>query len=173
MKTALHKHLLLLIGCVFLMILLLPILDIFTHPFSVLGIPGYDPLINRLPDFPYSFFSLAFFAVPALVVLLIVLMQSYGLHFTRVLVVLLIPFVSALTIQYFIAVQLDKYLRFPSLGHPIPWQHVFQFPFMRHCFWLAVIYAATCAATYGIAAVARKQLSIRWSERAQARVAQL
>ena len=164
MKTEFHQRLLLLIGCSLLMILLFPFLDIFAHPLSVIGSTGYDPLINRLPDFPYGFFGLAFFAVPALVVLLVVLMQSDGLHFTRVLVVLLVPFIPALTIHYFIVVQLDKYLRFPSQGHPIPWQYVFQISSMLYFFGLGVGYVAICAGVYGIAAFLRKQLSIRWRQ---------
>jgi hypothetical protein len=164
----------LVIGCGFLFVLLCPLLDIVTHPMSVLSNSDYEPLINRLPYFPYYFcWPVPLYAVPVLIVALVVLMQSYRIGFGRGIMVLLAPFLVALTVQWFIAVQVDKYLWMSRHGHGFPWGTVFQFPFLLHCFWLAVIYAVVCSTLYGVTALVTKQLSIRWSERAQARLAQL
>ena len=163
--TARHRHLVLVIGCGLLFVLLFPLLNIVTHPISVLSNSDYEPLINRLPYFPYSFcWPVSLYAVPVLIVALVVLMQSCHFRFARSIIVLLAPFLGALTIQWFIAVQVDKYLWMSRHGYGFPWGIVFQFPFMLHCFWLALIWVVVCSALYGIAMLVRGKLSIRCSQ---------
>ena len=155
----------LVLGCSLLFVLLFPFLNIFTHPFSVLSGTDYQPLINRLPYFPYRFcWPVSLYAVPVLIVALVVLMQSYRLRFTESLLVLLAPFLLALTIQYFIAVELDKYLHYWRQGSSFEWQYVFQFPFIFWCFRLVLIYVALSSTLYGIAMLVRRKLSNWFSQ---------
>ncbi len=135
------------LASIVLFLLSLPILDVFTHPFSVLYGKDYTPLVIRLSDIYWLWHSgviirVSLFGLPLLLIAVIWFMDIQGFSFSRALTVVLLPFLAALVIQYFIAVQLDKYLRFPSMGHEVPWEHVFQLPFILHCSSVALVYAA-------------------------------
>jgi len=122
MKKACYRNLVLVIGCGFLVVLLFPLLDLVTHPISVLSNSDYEPLINRLPFVPYSFcWPSALYAAPVLIIALVVLLQSYRISFSRGIMVLLAPFLIALTVQWFIAMQVDKYLWMFRHGYGFPW----------------------------------------------------
>ena len=133
-----------------LFLLFFPALNLFTHPFSVLHGTDYTPLVLRLDDLylKTGLLIISLLATPVLLVAVILLMQKQRLALLRALTLLLTPFLLALIIQYFIAVQLDKYLRFPRMGHSVPWEHVFQSGFMLYCLRLAIAYAGICAVLY-------------------------
>lgn len=134
-------------ACVLLFILFFPVLHLLTHPCSVLYGTDYTPLILRLDDFYWGtgLMSISLFSTPLLLVALILLIRRQRFSFFRALIFLLTPFLLALGIQYFIAVQLDQYLRFPLMGQPVPWECVFQSGFILYCLQLTVGYAGTCA----------------------------
>jgi hypothetical protein len=126
-----------------LFLLLFPVLDIFTHPVSVLY-GSYIPLVIRLSDIYWdtSLLSIAVLGTPLLLVALLLLAQWQGLGLPRTSVCVLAPFSLALLFQYFIAVGLDKYLvEFPAAGLPIPWGDVFQPQFILGCLLLLLVYA--------------------------------
>src|SRR5947208_1104077 len=137
---------------ILLFFLLFLLLDLFTHPISVLSSTDYVPLVIRISDVYFwqngLIMRLSEFGVPLLLIALMLFMCCQRFSFRRALLVLLAPFLVALVIQYFIAVQLDKYLQFPRLGQPILWRHVFQVSFMLHCGRIVLIYAVVVSALY-------------------------
>lgn len=134
-------------GCVLLFMLFFPALNLLTHPISVLYGTDYTPLVLRLDDFylKTGLWIISLPAIPALMVAVIFLMQKQRLAIPNALTLLLTPFLLSLVIQYFVAVQLDKYLRFPRMGYRVPWEDVFQSGFMLDCLRLAIAYAGICA----------------------------
>jgi hypothetical protein len=141
-----------------LFVLLLPVLDIFTHPVSVMY-GHYVPLIIRLSDLYWHtpILSAAFLGVPLLLAALLLLVQWRQFGFVRSALLVVIPFAVALLIQYFIAVQLDKYLvDFPAAGLAVPWNDVFQFPFIMWCLQLLLIYISIAAVLWLIILLLRR-----------------
>src|SRR5438093_786265 len=126
MKMPVRTKLFLSLDVILLFLVLFPVLDLFTHPISVLFGSDYEPLVIRLWDLYVHTGLLApsLLATPVLLIAVTFIMQRYDFGFRRSLAVVLTPFLTALFIQYFIAVQLDKYLRFPRMGYAIPWKDV-------------------------------------------------
>jgi hypothetical protein len=145
-KTTLFGNTTLALVSVLFFATLIPILDFFVHPFSVIY-GDYFPLIVRLSDVYWTtgFLSVSSIAVPLLLLGLTLLTQGRRLGFGRSIAILVAPFSLALIIQYFIAVQLDKELRSAWSGHSIQWNYIFQFPFMTDCFFVLLGYAAFVA----------------------------
>ena len=134
----------------FLFVLLFPVLDLFTHPFSVMY-GHYVPLVERLSGFYWHtpFLDASLIGVPLLLFALLLIMQwrQFGLGRSSLLV--LGPFSLTLFLQYFIAIGLDKYLMdFSSAGLPIPWDDVFQFSLILNCLLLFLIYASLAASLW-------------------------
>ena len=131
---------------VLLFVLLFPVLDLFTHPTSVM-FGHYVPLVIRLSDFYGNtpFLGASLIAVPLLLIALLLLMQWRHFGLVRSSLLVLAPFSLTLFLQCFIAVQLDKYLQNPVMRHPFPWNYVFQFSFMLDCLLLLLIYACLAA----------------------------
>jgi hypothetical protein len=142
-QSALNRTSLLAWVSVLLFVSCFPLLDILTHPVSVMYGLDYLPLVLRLSDFYWRtpFFGASLIAFPLLLLLLAFLTQRRSCGLRRSLLVLIAPFALALLLQYFIAVQLDKYVQNPLMRHPFPWKYVFQVPFMLNCFSLLLIYA--------------------------------
>jgi hypothetical protein len=141
-----------------LFVLLFPVLDIFTHPVSVMH-GHYVPLIIRLSDFYWHtpILSIALAGTPILLVGLLLLVQWRQFGLVRSALLVILPFILALLVQYFIAVQLDKYLvAFPAAGLAIPWEHVFQFPFIVGCQQLLLIYVSIAAVLWLIIWLSRR-----------------
>ncbi len=153
-------------ACALLFVFLFPVLHLLTHPFSVLYGTDYTPLVLRLDDFYWEtgLVTISLISTPLLLIAVILLIQKQPFSFFRALILLLTPFLLSLGIQYFIAVQLDKYLRFPRMGHPVPWEYVFQSGFMLDCLCLAVAYAGICAVLYLVAALVWGKLTCRWTK---------
>jgi hypothetical protein len=125
---------------------LVPVLDFFVHPFSVMH-GQYVPLVIRLSDVYWKtgLLSVSGIAVPLLLLALTLLTHSRRFRFGRSLVLLVAPFSLALLIQYFIVVQLDTELRSAWSGHSVQWKYIFQFPFITECFLLILTYAFVAA----------------------------
>ncbi|MBX7245403.1 MAG: hypothetical protein K1X53_07880 [Candidatus Sumerlaeaceae bacterium] len=152
---------LIVIGCGLLFVLFFPLLDRVTHPVSVLS-GEYEPLIIRLPAFPYGIpYRFCLFTAPAVMVALAVLMQRRRFPILRGVMVLLVPFHVALAIQWFLAVQVDKYLWMYRKGYGFHWGQVFQVPFLLHCFSLALVYTVICVMVYGVVLFVGRKLSHR------------
>ena len=147
------------VGCVLLFVLFFPALNLFLHPISVLYSTDYKPLVLRLDDFymKTGVLLISLLVTPFLFVAVIWLMQKQRLRFVSALLLLLTPFLLALIIQYFITVQVDKYLRVPHPGDPVPWKYVFQSGFMLHCLRLGIGYAALCAVLCFAMQIARRK----------------
>jgi hypothetical protein len=150
-----------------LFILFFPLLDTFTHPFSVLH-GDYIPLVIRLSELYWdtAVLRIAVFGIPLLLLTVLVLAQSR--HFAPVHSALLVlaPFVAALFFQYFIAVQLDNYLiDFPAAGLAIPWQYIFQGAFIVHCLQMLLVYAGIMAMLWLLIFAARHAVSFALSMR--------
>ena len=160
MKRTNHRYVVVGIAACFLSIALLPALDLFMHPFSVLYSSDYEPLIVRLPH-SLGECPACIFASPVLVIAVIVLGKHYQFGYRESLLVLLAPFLLALIIEYLAAVQLDKYFWYWRRGYAFEWRMVLQFPFMADCLWLTLIYAATCSAMYWIVTRSWNRLSAR------------
>jgi hypothetical protein len=141
-QSALNRTSLLISVSVLLFVSCFPVLDILTHPVSVMHGFDYLPLVLRLSDFYWEtpFFGASLIAFPLLLLLLAFLTQRRSRGLARSLLVLVTPFALALLVQYFIAVQLDKYVQNPLMRHPFPWKYIFQVPFMLDCFFLLLIY---------------------------------
>lgn len=148
-------------SCALLFVIFFPVLHFLTHPFSVLYGTDYTPLVLRLDDFylKTGLLSISLIATPLLLVAVIFLMQKQRFSFVRALTYLFTPFLVALVIQYFISVQLDNYLRFPRIGHPVPWDQVFQPGYMLDCSRLAIAYVGICVMLYFVSALVWRKLS--------------
>jgi hypothetical protein len=111
-----------------LFLLLLPILDFLNHPESILYGPDYEPLVLRFSRFyaQSGLFAISVVCAPVILTVYIVMMQKQGMSFVRSLLRLLCPFLLALTVDYFVSAQLDKYLQYQRYGLGIPWESVFQ-----------------------------------------------
>jgi len=131
---------------IWLFVSLVPVLDFFVHPFSVMY-GRYVPLVIRLSDLYWNtgFLSVSGIAVPVLLLALILLTHTRHFGFGRSLVLLVAPFSLALFVQYFIVVQLDTELRWVWSGHSIHWKYIFQLPFIMECFRLVLGYASAVA----------------------------
>jgi hypothetical protein len=149
---------------------LVPVLDFFIHPVSVMY-GHYVPLVVRLSDLYWKtgFLSVSGITVPPLLLALTMLTHSRRYRFRRSLVLLVAPFSLALLIQYFIVVQLDTELRSAWSGHSVQWEYIFQFPFIMECLLLILIYASVAALLWLIVRiiwrVAAAALTKRSSER--------
>lgn len=150
-----------------LFLLLFPVLDVFTHPVSVMY-GHYVPLIIRLSDFYWRtpILSIAFIGTPVLLAGLLLLVQWRQFGLVRSALLVILPFILALLFQYFIAVQLDKYLLdFPAAGLAIPWDDVFQFPFIVGCLQLLLIYMSIAAVLWLIILLLRRVVTFALTKR--------
>ena len=165
-KTALHGNTLLALASIFLFVSLVPVVDFFVHPVSVMY-GEYVPLIVRLSDLYWTsgFLSVSSIAVPILLLALTLLTQSRRFGFKNSLVLLVAPFSLAILIQYFVAVQLDAELRSAWYAHPIQWHYVFQLPFMVYCFVLILIYASVAASVWFVLATTWRAVSCALTRR--------
>jgi hypothetical protein len=129
-------------------LLCFPILNAFTQPVSVLYAEDYEPLVLRLSESyaKTNLLAVACVTVPFLLVLLALTMRKRGYSRVRAFSVLLIPFVVAATIDYFIAAQSDKYLRFPRYGLAIPWRNIFQVSQLLETLFVTLVYIGICSA---------------------------
>ena len=150
-----------------LFVLLLPVLDIFTHPFSVMyGL--YVPLIVRLSDLYWHtpVFSIAFVGAPLLLAAVLLLLQCRHFGVFRSTLLVVVPFALASLLQYFVAVQLDKYLvEFPAAGLAIPWDDVFQFQLIVDCLRLLLVYVCIAAVLWLIISLLRRVLTFALTNR--------
>src|SRR5438046_6149936 len=91
-------------ACGFLFLLFFPLLHLLTHPFSVLYGTDYTPLVLRLDDFyqETGVLSVSLIATPLLLVAVIFLMRKQRFAILHALIFLLIPFLLALVLQFFI-----------------------------------------------------------------------
>ena len=153
---------------VWLFVSLVPVLDLFVHPFSVM-FGQYVPLVIRLSDLYWNsgFLSASGISVPLLLFTLILLTHSRHFGFGRSLVLLVAPFSLAFFVQYFIAVQLDTELRWARAGHSVHWNYILQVPFIMQCLLLILGYASVAALLWlivrAIWRVATAALTHRWS----------
>jgi len=147
-----------------LFLFLLAVLDIFTHPASVMY-GHYVPLVIRLSDFYWHtpVLATALLGVPFVLIAILLLAQwgQFGLRCSAAFVV--VPFTVALLLQYFIAVQLDKYLvDFPGA---IPWHYVFQLPFIVGCLEILVVYLVITAMLWLVVLGARRVIAFALTRR--------
>jgi hypothetical protein len=149
---------------------LVPVLDFFVHPGSVMY-GEYVPLLIRLSALYWQtgFLSVSGVAVPLLLLALTLLTHRRRFGFVRSLSLLVAPFSLALLIQYLIVVQLDAELRSAWSGRSVQWRSIFQFPFMMECLLLILTYALVAALLWFIVRiiwrVAAAALTRRSSER--------
>ena len=125
-------------------------------PVSIMSGTDYLPLVIRLDDFYLNsgLLPISFIGTPLIVGVAVFLMQQERFSLARAVTCLVVPFLLALIIQYFISVQLDKYLRFPREGHAVPWRYLFQPAIIVRCCWVAMAYVAYCLLLHrGLAAV--------------------
>ncbi len=129
---------------VLLVLALLPILDIFLHPISVLS-GDYDPVINWLPEFymRHGLHALALVAVPVSLAVLGWLLRRTRPHVRLTLFVL--PVGIAVLIQYLVAAQLDRYLVLMRQTHDMRWlKYLWQPSFITACLVIVAGFAALC-----------------------------
>ena len=133
-----------------LMLALLPILDFFLHPISVLS-GDYDPLINRLPEFymRHGLYALALVAVPVSLAALWRLLRRTRPQVRLTLFV--IPVAISVLIQYLVAAQLDKYLVLMRQTHDARWlKFLYQPSAITACVVIVAGFAALCGIVEGV-----------------------
>jgi len=147
-----------------LFLFLLPVLDIFTHPVSVMY-GHYVPLVIRLSDFYWHtpVLATALLGGPVVLITMLLLAQWGRFGLLRSTVFVVVPFAMALLMQYFIAVQLDKYLvDFPGA---IPWHYVFQFSFVVGCLEILLVYIVITAMLWLAISGARRVITFALTKR--------
>jgi len=156
-------------ACFLFFFSLFPVLDILTHPVSVLFGDDYTPWLIWLGEVYWDtdILQIASISVPLMLLTITILMQRRRFGFILSLAIYLAPFLAAITIQYFIVVQLDKYFYYSNQqqtmyykavfhGRTLPWEYVFQMPVMMYFLDVVMYYTGFCCVLFLVGTLIRK-----------------